>query len=347
MFFLHPMQTINSLGSSAASSGFTKLKNHFNLAENLKQKIAQNPAFATFSTAGITAALIHPTTRVALCTLLRMSYSMSMITLNLVMIGLYLGWIGMKGAKGLMKTAHSTFSQAAEQMKSVKLPEPEASKGAPQAPSAPSEHLRPAAPNPENWVQQFEEEFPSAPNIVDKLEPQKWADEYSYDLVDEALQDFEKAEKPSPKHPQSDTPRPLQPKVNNWANEFSQVPGIKQPNGHDWANELASNARKLPQFNVGEFLQFNNEVVADQWAGEFVCEQAKRGVPNLVKYAGGALAVGAGVFAAVKIYQALKENDLEEDGVQETSYANTTSDQVKNGTESAQYYGMMTENPLF
>ncbi|MBP7073998.1 MAG: hypothetical protein KBA81_01275 [Rhabdochlamydiaceae bacterium] len=377
--FINPLNLVTYLAKTGGSAAFTKLREHFHLTnKDLKEHAtAKNIAYGTFAATAVAAALIHPTSRTMLCTLLGLTYTMSTITLNLMMIGLYLGWMGMKGAG-------SIFTKVSEGLSGLSQGKNPSSGNTP--PSAPteSENPKPPAKSVEQLGQEMADEFlqERAKEEAAKKSGQEMTDEYfeqkdiektsqpkgeqvsEFDNMDKAwnesqrksefspeelddifnelseqknmekaFQDSEKAskspkqiEEPSTKSPRSDTT------------------SVQKPMDNSWADEFVGKTRKLPQFNVGEFLQFNNQIRGDEWAGEFVREQAQRRVPNLGKIAVGALAVGVGVFAVAKIYQALKEADQDDYVSVETSYASVSSNQFPTGTNGC--YGL-TENPLF
>lgn len=120
MFFINPVDTIASLGKSAAvaglSSGFDKLREHFGLtSDKLKEyATARNLVLGTLAAGGVAAVMINPVTRVALCTLISMTYTMSLITLNLMMIGLYLSWMGMKGLGAVASSVAPMMKEVAK-----------------------------------------------------------------------------------------------------------------------------------------------------------------------------------------------------------------------------------------
>ncbi len=94
---------INNIIFTALSMGSNKLREHLHLTtpELKEHATARNAAYVALATGGITAVMINPVTRVALCTFLSMSATMTTILLNLTLVGLYVGWMMAKGIGSL------------------------------------------------------------------------------------------------------------------------------------------------------------------------------------------------------------------------------------------------------
>jgi hypothetical protein len=112
--FINPVDTFISLGRHIASnSGLSAGVNRLN--EHLQSYATpRNKAIAAVAVTTVTAAAIHPVSRPYLCFLLGVTGSLSLIILNLVVLGLTAATLLIKAGKGVAKAGTGVARAAAE-----------------------------------------------------------------------------------------------------------------------------------------------------------------------------------------------------------------------------------------
>ncbi len=416
MLFINPVDTIASLGKYAASAGlskgFNKLREHYHLSDNdLKDyATARNVVLGTLAAGGVAAVMVNPVTRVALCTLLSMTYTMSLITLNLMMIGLYLSWMGMKGLGAVASTVAQEFMSGFNE-----------TTNSPNVPTTPHTFTKPVhkpAFNVEEAVEEFVAE--TRASELPRQQAVLGGNSTSNELVDEFVAQYTDELETAPRSPLQEVSEDNQtlPTDNDLVAAYTedakrtdtmvedfvaeQHPNVLQrdqaivdkdtetvdelpPSTTDvdqfddsWLEDFEKEQQRkttsvaVPQLDVDEFLewektqgtgaQWTSEIAkhgptlarvqkhvshvpgtdkAQEWAAEFAQQQARGSGRSLLKYAGGALVVGAGVFAAWQLYKTMQEMQRgEEVEMTEQTYVNISG---KDFPENDEHY----ESPTY
>ena len=299
----NPLSILSTTGNIA-----TKLYGFYNLTtDDVKNGIyeastAKNVAYASIAVTAAGSVIAYPPTRMALCTFLSLSYTMTTITLQLIIMGLYFMFAG---TQGLTNAAGSLTSLLG---------------------GMGSNSTKGGAVSPTPNLSQLAEEASKLNQAWNAPQPQPSVDDA---LFDDALKDFEEQENraaptatvPTPKIEDSEL---LNPK--NWVEEYGEV-----ASNNNWVQEFMPevkpvlNAAAKRASEVGAWV---NEYEGEQMVAEFLKTQQGRGGMGK-KLLIGAGITAAAVFTAYQLYKTVKEvRELEKEDPITTgsTYANISTD---------------------
>lgn len=114
MVSLNPLHLVQTGVSCALSATYNKMK------EGIKAHATKkNIAIVTTGAIGVGALMIHPVTRLALCTLLGLTVTMTTIFLNLALVALSLVLLALQGVKSTVETGVSSAPGLFDTIKSI------------------------------------------------------------------------------------------------------------------------------------------------------------------------------------------------------------------------------------
>lgn len=317
--FINPIDTIISLGRNVVFTGVSRLQEHFRTSSETLDRLRgavdtpTNRAMVVGTAATITVLAVHPMTRPALFFFLGMGYSITVITFNLMILGLSAALLLYKAGKMVAKDGAAVAgsvlggaSQVAEQLRREATPTHPAA-AAPAAPEAPIDKSPAAAPVPAEVAASVNESAPRLSSLPDegvqtkigaRVPNHQWTSE-----DDEALAGVlgVPPEENSDPHERDAVP-PLTPHENQTTRQTGSVPAMRLP---------------APTFSLSDVAQMQEvpQLSRTQRVKNFVggAVNAVGGPKRIAK--GAAIAVGTGVaiFAAYKVYQKLKE--VRENGI--------------------------------
>jgi hypothetical protein len=368
--FTSILEPVTSSDSSQAdrpllSSGFNRLREHYGLTSNkLKEHAtARNLIIGPLAVTCVGAAMINPVTRVALCTLISMAYTMSLMTLHLMMIGLYLSWKGFGAVATMAKDCISGYNATANATQTLGnlaqlggAPNGNPPEGVPAIPTlvnddvvnTQGEKTGSALPTSTPASVQADTVSASAPrddmdmetdegDSVDNMNveadrsysdmPDNGHEIVSIGTVEDEVFSTAWTEGSAQNQPTTASILSTGPVTDMGLDEYVQFNPVDQlvsgaasgnaASGNAWASELASQAGSLTGWSPHVSLPRT-----ENWVTEFAQEQARHSGPSLLRCAGGALAVGAGVFAVWNLYKAMQNPASEEEDEQSLTYVN-------------------------
>ena len=269
----------------------------------------RNIAYASIAVTAAGTVIAYPPTRIALCAFLSMTYSMTLITFHLVIMGLYFAFATAQGIGSGVGSTASTLASLASQA------------------SAGKEKVPDQISKINQWAEEARSQSMTQPDGLSDIE------------MDAVFKDLEQ-------HDKKTTPQSVAPKVvnddwskiieesellnpKNWVEEYAEGAATKVA-ANNWAAEFLPEARPV----IGAVTKQATE--AAQWVNEFHGEEMVQEFLKTQKKSGGMgkkLLVGVGitaaaVFTAYQLYQVVKEarSALKEEAVTTSSYANVSSD---------------------
>lgn len=350
------------------------------IEEKLKENATpRNVALATLAATAVTAALLHPPTRMALCMALTFSYSLSMIAFNLIFLGLYLTINGTKGLASLAGLATSPLKEMmkdfkegwneevtkSEPLSSVKVEEvldaPQIQKeleqfweetSSPSAPANTSNTIDNYLPNDVDFDEAWESIPPtnSAPATRVLTEIEEWNQLFDESgLLEEMVENGRSKSTQMVEEftrTQKGMSLPLPP-VEDMVGEFAEInkrhsmPLVETVSKQDIVNEFLK-IRKLAPVD-----QWVNEFTVDQMADEFIKQQ--KGSNKLIQVAAVGLAAGALLFLGYKALQANKQQVMMKEGSEENSgvsFANISMDVMPQIMPQGDFDSVLNQNFL-
>lgn len=304
----NPISILSTTGNIA-----TKLYGFYHLTtDDVKNGIyeaatAKNIAYASIAVTAAGSIIAYPPTRMALCTFLSLSYTMTTITLQLIIMGLYLL---LAGTQGLTSAAGSLTSLLGGMGSS-------ATKGG-NVPSL-------------SKVSQLAEEASQLNQAWNAPQSQPSVDDA---LFEDALRDMEAQENLAAPLATVHTPKIQDAELlnpANWVEEYGEVASNKS-----WVQEFMPEAKPVLNAAVKHATDVGiwvTEFESEQMVAEFLQTTQKSSGSMGKKLLVGAGATAAAVFTAYQLYKTVKEvreMTKDEPDTTGTSYANFDSDTLNN-----------------